>query len=330
MPNPTITSVHVDQPLTDVSVAYFQANMGKYAARRIFPAVGVSEASNKYRVYNRGDLLRTDADYRAPGAEAETGGYRITYSTYNCDRVSFAKDVDDPTRANADAGIDLDAEAAMYVTDQIMRREDKAFLADFFATGKWDGASSSTDMTGQAAPASTSSNFLQWNDAASTPIEDIRGEMNAVEGGSGYRPNKLVLGPETKRFLQDHPDVLDRIKYTQRGIVTDDLLAALFEVDQVVTLRAVENTGAENAAESNAFMAGKHALLLYAPSSPGLYTPTAGYSFVWTGNGSPLNGVRMKSYRLERNESDRVEGECWFDHVQVASDLAAFFASAVA
>ena len=138
------------------------------------------------------------------------------------------------------------------------------------------------------------------------------------------------IGPEVKRALIDHPDIIDRIKYTQKGIVDDALLAALFGVEDVVTLRAVENSGSEGAADSIAYMAGKHALLLYRPPSAGLRTPSAGYTFVWTGMGAPVGGARIKSYRLERNAADRIEGEAFYDHKQVASDLGAFFASVVA
>lgn len=330
MSNPTYNAVHVSVPLTDLSVAYFEANRDKYAAMRIFPAVAVTKQADKYYTYNRGDLLRTEAKYRGPGAEAAVGNYKVSTDSYFCDPIAIAKDTADAVRANADPQFDLDGEAAEYVTDQIMRKMDKDWLTDFFATGKWDGASSSTDMTGTSSAPSTSTQVLQWNDVASVPIEDIHGEINAVEAGSGYRPNVLALGPEVKRHLVDHPDIIDRIKYTQRGIVDDALLAALFGVEEVITLRAVENSGSEGAADSHAFMAGKHALLLYRPPSPGLRTPSAGYTFTWTAMGAPVGGVRVSRYRLDRNASDRIEGEAWFDHKQVASDLGAFFASVVA
>lgn len=331
MSAPSYTSVHVSQPLTDLSVAYFEANRNKYAATRIFPAVGVMKQADRYFTYNRGDLLRSEAKYRGPGAEAAVGGYRVSTDSYLCDRYALAKDIDDPTRANADPQFDLDGEATDYVTDQVLKAQDKEWVDGFFTTGKWDGASSSTDMTGSSTvPASTAEDFLQWNDVASTPIEDFHGEMDAVESGTGFRPTVAVLGPRVKTALVNHPDIIDRIKYTQTGVVTDQLLAALIGVDEVVTLRAVINSAAEGAAESNDFMAGKHALLLYRPASAGLRTPSAGYSFIWTGMGQPRDGAQIKRFRLEAKESDRIEAGRWFDHKQVATDLGAMFASAVA
>ena len=331
MSNPTYNSVHVSTPLTDLSVAWFQSNADKYRATRIFPAVSVMKQSDKYYTYDRGDLLRSEAKNRAPGAEAAVGAYKVSTDSYFCDRTAIAKDIPDPVRWNADPQFDLDGEAAEYVTDQIMKAKDQSFITDFFTTAVWDGASNSSDLTGQAAPASTASNFMQWNDVASTPIEDVAGEMDSVESGSGFRPNKLVLGPKVRTALLNHPDIVDRIKYTgQGGYVTDAVLAQLFGVSEVITLSAVVNSAAEGAAESNDFMAGKRALLLYTPQNPGLRTPSAGYTFTWTAAGAPLEGARIKRYRLERNESDRVEGESWFDFKRVASDLGAMLTAAVA
>ena len=333
MPNPTHSDLHVSRPLTDLSIAWFGANAGKYAARTVFPAVGVMKQADKYYLYDDGDLLAARAQRRAPGAEAMVGGYRVSTDSYLCDRWALAKDISDPERSNADPNFNLDQEATEYVTDQVVKTADKEWVDGFFTTATWTGASNSSDMTGQSAPSSTTNNFRQWNDVASTPIEDIRGEMLAVESKTGYKPNMLTLGPQTYRHLSDHPDILDRIKNTTPGspaTVNRQLLAQLFELDAVNVLGAVVNTGPEGGADSIAYMAGKHALLTYTNPNPGLRSVTAGITFVWTANGQPKDGARIKRYRLERNESDRIEGEMWLDFKRVAAGLGAFFASAVA
>jgi len=333
MPNPTLNTLHVSRPLTDLSVAYFEANREKYASGSVFAPVSVMKQADKYYVYNRGDLLRSDAQRRAPGTEAAVGGYRISDDSYFCDRWALAHDVSDPERANADPNFNLDGEATEFCTNGVELAKEKEFVDDWFTTAKWTGASGSTDMTGSnTAPASTTTAFLQWDDVASTPIEDIRGELTACESKSGYRPNKLTIGPHVYRALQDHPDILDRIKNTVPGspaTINRNLLAGLFELDEVVVLRAVINSAVEQAADSVNYVAGKHGLLTYTPSNPGLRTPAAGYTFVWTGAGIPAQGARIKRFRLERNESDRIEAETWVDFKQVAADLGVFFASAV-
>lgn len=333
MPNPTHSDLHVSAPLTALSVAYSN-DQSVSVHDKVFPVIPVQKQADKYFIYDRQDFLRTDAKRRAPGAEIATSGWRLSTDNYFCDRYGLGVDIDDPARANADPAVsDLDGDAVRFITEDLRLRREKDWITDFFTTSIWTGASSTQDMTGQAAPASTTTNFLQWNDAGSTPIEDIRGEMTAVQKRIARRPNTLVLGTEVWTALADHPDILDRIKYTERGVVTTDLIAALLDLKNVYVSSMVEDTAKEGAAASIGYQAGKHAALYYVAPAPGLRTLSAGYTFSWTGMpGSPGGGIgtRVKRYRLERNESDRIEGEDWKDFKVVDARAGAFFASAVA
>lgn len=333
MANPTISDLHVSAALTDLSVLNAGLNTGS-VHDKIFPIVPVKKQGDKYFVYNTADWLRTDAQPRAPGAEAAVSGWRLSKDSYYAERVALAHDISDPERANADPAVsNLDGDAVDFVTQHIRLRNEKDFVAAFFTTGIWTGTKSGGDMTGLAAPASTATNFRFWNDVASTPIEDLRGEIMSIAGKTGLKPNTLTLGPRVWAALQDHPDIIDRIKYTEKGIVTEDLIASLLGLDRVLVGMMIENTAIEGAAAgTNDFIAGRNALLSYSPPSPGLKVPSAGYTFVWTGMpGAPPSGLgaRIKRYRLERNESDRIEGERWSDLKVVGPTLGAFFTAAV-
>lgn len=330
MPNPTYGDVHIDTALTNYSVGWAQSQTN-YVAEGFAPIIPVQNVGGKYFVYDIGDWMRADAEERAPGAESAGGGFRVSTDTFYCNRMAIHQDIDDPTRANADPQINLDIDATEYVTEQIIRAKETDFVTTFFGTSIWTGASSTGDMTGQAAPASTAANFRQWNDPISTPIEDIQGEVVSVAQRIGRKPNKLLIGPQVWNALQSHPDILDRIKYTQRGVVTEDLLASLLGLDDVRVGWATYNAGYEEGADSMGFHYGKAALLAYVNPNVGLRQPTAMLTFVWTGQtGVPARGVRIKRFRLERNESDRIEGETWFDHKVVSGVAGAFFTTAVA
>ena len=60
---PDMSMVHVDQALTEVSVAYRNT---QYVADSVFPVVPVSKQSNKYFIYSK-DNFRTLDDARRPG-----------------------------------------------------------------------------------------------------------------------------------------------------------------------------------------------------------------------------------------------------------------------
>ena len=331
--NPTLSDLHVQAALTDMSVMFTNADTNS-VYDKVFQVVPVQKQADKYFVYDKGDFLRTDAKRRAPGAEVALSGWRTSLDTYFCERYALGHDIPDPVRANADPAVsDLDADATAFLSEDLNIRHEKDWVAKYFVAGVWDGASSTTDMTGQAAPASTAANFLQWNDAASTPIEDIRGEQTAVSKRTGRRPNILTMNVEVWTALADHPDILDRIKYTERGVVTTDLLASLLDLEAVYVTSMVEDSAIEEQPDSIGFIGTKNALLTYRPTSPGLRTQAAGYTFSWTGMpGTPPGGIgaRMKRFRLERNESDRIEAETWKDFKVVRSELGAMFLTAVA
>ena len=333
MPNPTHSDLHISAALTALSVAYSNEDNAS-VHDKVFPVIPVLKQADKYFTYSKADWMRTDAKRRAPGAEIATSGWRLSTDNYFAERYGLGIDIDDPSRANADPALsDLDGDAVRFVTEDLRLRREKDWVTDYFTTSVWTGASSTTDMLGSAAPASTATAFLQWNDAGSMPIEDIRGEQVAVQKRIGRRPNVLVLGTQVWAALADHPDILDRIKYTERGVVTTDLLASLLDLDAVYVSAMVENTAAEQAAEVMGFQAGKHALLAYRTNNPGLRQLSAGYTFSWTGMaGAPAGGIgaRIKRYRIERNESDRIEAEDWKDFKVVDAKAGAFFSAAVA
>ena len=92
----------------------------------------------------------------------------------------------------------------------------------------------------------------------------------------GCKANTLVLGARTITQLKNHPDIIDRIKYTQKGIVTTDLIASLFDVEKILVSYAtvtdvaeLNDAKAQDAAATYGFMTNsKSALLCYTPSSP--------------------------------------------------------------
>ena len=96
-------------------------------------------------------------------------------------------------------------------------------------------------------------------------------------------------------------------------------------------MEAVENTAAEGATYSGAFIGGKSLLLCHAAPSPGKMIPTAGYTFSWNGYlGASSMGGRIKKFRLERNAADRIEMEMAFDQKLVTADMGTYFYTAVA
>ena len=60
MPNPTFSDVHVNRPLTNISVAWIQEESA-FIADKVFPSVAVQKQSDRYFVYFREDWYRDEA-----------------------------------------------------------------------------------------------------------------------------------------------------------------------------------------------------------------------------------------------------------------------------
>ncbi len=324
---PTQGSVHVNRPLTRISIAMHQSQEN-FIAGRVFPDIGVTKQSDLYFEYDRGHFNRDDAAKRAPGTEAAGGGYEVSTASYNAEVYAYRHDIPDQRRENTDDPLSPDSEAVNLVTMKMLLLREKSWKTAYFGTGKW-----TTDITGVAGVPGANE-VKQWNDAASTPIQDIRNGVTTVLQLTGYRPNTLVLGHEVADQLFDHPDIVDRVKYgqTSPGPAMIDVpeLRALFKISRIFIMSSIENTAAEGATNVHAFIGGKAALLCYSTPTPGLQTPSAGYTFSWSAMQGGINGNRIKKYRLERIESDRIEIQSAFDMKKIAADLGKFFTSIIA
>lgn len=319
MPQPTNNQVHIDALLTTISTAYIQGS-DAFIASKVFPIVPVEKKSDLYFTYTKADWFRDEAKARADGEESVGSGYGLSTDSYNCITYAFHKDVGDQIRANSDSPLNPDRDATEFVTQRLILRKEKQWVSDVFTTSKW-----ATDMT----PANL------WSDyAASNPINDIEVAKRTILLNTGYLPNTLAMGYDVFIQLKNHPDLVDRIKYTG-GIVdqiqTEKNLAQLFGLKNVYIAQAINNTAAEGITAVYAFTHGKHALLCYVPPNPGLLTPAAGYTFLWRGAGAGLGAnATIKRFRMEERASDRIEGQMAFANKIVGSDLGYFFNGAVA
>lgn len=326
MPAPTQADLHVNVPLTNVSIAYMQS-ADSYIADKVFPKVPVKKQSDLYWKYSKSDWRRTDVARRAPSTETPGVGWNVTTDQYFAHVYGVHKDIDDQLRANADSNFMLDRDATEFVTNQLLLKRDLDWANTYFKSGVWD-----TDYSGD-------SDFDKWDDAASDPIGQIAQYVVDFRRETGFAPNIMVLGAEVMKALKQHPDIIDRIKYTQRGIVTEDLIATLFGVNELYTSYATVAAGpqvpdakAQDAAASYDFINNaKSALLLYAPSAPSLMTPSAGYTFTWNGYlGGNSEGIKLKRFRMEQIASDRIEAEMTYDMKVVAPDLGIYLGDVVA
>ena len=310
---PTAGDVHVNTPLSMISIAYLQNAMHFVA----FPNIPVTKQSDRYYTYDRGEFNRDEMQKRAPGTESAGGSYTLDNTpTYYADVYAFHKDIPDQVRNNSDAVLNPDREATEYVTHKALIKREKLWAAKHFINGVWTNNKTDAD----------------WQNATDggEPISDIRTGKRTVLESTGYEPNTLVLGKEVYDVLADNPDIIERVNAGQTpgnpAMGTLNAMATLFEIEKILVMKSIENTAKEGQTPVHSFIGGANALLCYSAPSPGLMTPSAGYTFSWTGaTGAGDSGGRIKRFRMEEKESDRVEIQMSFDQKLVSADLGYFF-----
>jgi hypothetical protein len=311
---PTPGDAHINAPLTNISVAYVQRS--GFVADKAFPVVPVEKQSDVYYLMDRDDFFRDEARVRAPGTESAGGEFALSTASYTTVVEAFHKDIDDQLRANADSVLSLDRAATEFVTQKLLIRRERRWMSSFFTSGVWG-----TDIT----PGTL------WSAPSSTPGADMETGKMAIQSRTGMKPNKLVLGARVMSALRRNAEIRDQFKYVSAESIDEAMLAGFFGVDQIIVADAVFTTSRTGETGVNPdFLSGKHALLLYAPDTPSLMTPSAGYTFAWSGYTGANAGMRMSKFRIDAIKSDRVEGEIAYSMHRTAADLGYFFNAVVA
>lgn len=305
----------IDAYLTNFSVSWRQDQMNFVAGFASTP-IPVMHESDKYAIYPPGYFWRDEAAVRPLGGRPVQVGYKVESGQYLAEEWALEHTIDDRQRRNTAAPFDLDEAGVMLLEGKQMIREDRIWATKFFKTGVW-----THDYQG-------GQHFTPFNDAASTPIATIDEYKVAMAKATGKMPNTIVMGANVHKALRTNADITDRIKYTQRGIASLDVLAAMFEVDQVRVASGVYNTANEGADDDMEFIVDENAMWIgYIEPTPRLDAPTAVARFGWTGlipGATAQNGGVIVRGRDDRAYSDWIHSRNAFDYVQVSADLGIF------
>ena len=325
MPMLTPSQVHIDVPLTNLTIAYAQETAG-FVADKVFGTVSVPKQSDKYYKYDREGLRHGDVKVLAPRTEVNRVGMALSTDNYFADVRGLGMDFDEQMLANEDTMLEVRSQGANVLLEKIMIDREVRWADTFFKAGIWG-----TETT----PANL------WSDyTLSTPIVDVtnaRREMQLKSGG--YKPNCMVVGKEVRDILVNHPDILGRLSggatVSNTALITDAKLAEIFEVEAFYVMEAVYNDAAEGLADNIGFIGGKHAMLAYKPSSMGLRTPASGAIFTWDSiPGVSGLGITVESFSddaLKRQQiAEMIQVKVSDDMKVIGPDLGYFFADVVA
>jgi hypothetical protein len=315
MAQPTHSEVQaVDPILTSMLVGYQQAD-SRFVANRVFPIVPVDFQGFTYYIVTKKYWFLDEMKSRAPGGAFARSGYGVSTTTGFANTWGLEHPIADEARKNNQVPMSLEQTGTKWLAQQSLIRRERAFAADFMITGVWgtDDNNATTD----------------WDDFTSgDPFTDVLTAKRTISNNTGVDPNTMTLGYIVHVALQNHPDIVDRIKHVQIASLgnVESALQSLFDISSYNVGKATYNSANEGQTMTAAAIIDDDCLISYTTPTPGLFEASAGYTFAWQGGGG--NG-EMLTYREQNIKSDVLQNSEAWDQKAVATDVGYFFADVV-
>lgn len=312
---PTLNDVQAIEPiLTNMLIGYQQADM-RFVASRVFPNVSVANDSGTYYIITKKYFFLDEMETRAPGDTFRTADYGVSTNTYKTLQYALDYALPDEVQANSLVPMDLADGALRLFAQRSLIRKEVQFATDFMVTSVWgtDDNNSTTD----------------WDDFQSgDPANDILTARRTISNNTGQDANALVVGYIVHQALANHPDLIDRVKYTQAATVAnmESAVGAALGIENYLVAKGTYSNTNEAATFSASAIIDDDALVTYIDPNPGMFSASAGKTFIWPGGGGA--GSVYTYYSDERHATILQHKEQW-DQVVTATDLGYFFADVV-
>ncbi len=228
MAQPNVRGLIVAGPLPQVSLAY---RNGSYIGDRVFPVINNCPPDALITRYLKGAWFRDEAGVRAPGTRAARGGFDNDYIPIHVAEYAFAQPVTDEDRRyvgfEGAPPLQPDIDAVEFATDKIDLKKERRVAALVFG-GTWSGVAGGQNLGGSWEHGSS------VESSACTFVNDVETQIETIRMNTGLRPNVLMISANTLPQLKEEPTLLNRIKYTEKGIITANLIASLFGLEEVL------------------------------------------------------------------------------------------------
>jgi len=282
-------------PLLSMTATQYAAVANQYIGYQLFPVLSVGQQAAGYFVFKSENMINIPKLIaRAPATQYSRGKFILDNATFNTRDYGHEEAVDDRERKKYRFAIDADTAAVTRAMRVVLVNQEERVRALACDTTKVANSAVGT----------------KWDAANSDPVGDVNVAREVIRINCGVVPNTMTITEPTFNILAEHPKVLDKIKYTQRGVVTEDLLAAVFKVQKLLVARTVASASNEGQPVTPADIWGKICLLSYTDGSPDLKAPTFGRVFSCAEEVG-ADGVIVESYREDgiRGDVHRVRND---------------------
>jgi len=306
---PGIANTYVDKALTNVSVKYTNE---EYVADRVFPVMEVDKKTGIYYEYDKSNLRKEDSRRVGSAKTAEVDREMVKRNYGPLEEHALKTGVTKDELDNYDSPLNPFIDATEHVTEKLMIEKEVDLATDL----------ANTAIVTQN---NTLSGTSQWSDYAnSNPFANIETALGSVRLGGIKRPNTVLMGQPVWDKIKHHPDFLDRVKWSNRGVLTTEIFADLIGVDNVIVAPAVYNTVDEGQTDSLDYIWGKHLWVMYVTPRPGLKTISAGYHLTLK------NGRYIDRWQSQDRKTEYVRANDYYERKIIAAPAIYLIKNAVA
>lgn len=282
---PLLSTVRKNRLLTRIALEF---KPGDRLADRILAPVPVANEVDEYPVFDYGNFNVPFA-LRAPGGFYKEIDYSLTYDTYRAHEYGLEFPLDDRIRRNAVGIFDAESKGTQRLTNNILNGREKRVASLVLSTA---AVTQNTTLSGTS----------QWSHASSDPVATVTAGRKIIQNATGQSPNKLAFGKDVLEALYINPAIKAFLGTDRGSIVTLELLAELFRVDEVMVGSQLANTAKEGQTIALGDLWSDNALLFHQAPYSGTadqYEPSFGYQF-------RVQDLQTERYRSNRRKSDVV------------------------
>lgn len=283
-------SLSVSKALSNVSLAFKNE---EYIFPKFMPDVFVKQRSGHYWIYNKN--FRLEQTYRASKSPANMATWDASTATYHLDRHALKDAVDQEDRDNSDLPGSLDADTTEFLTDKLMMRQEKDTSDLLFTTTTFSSNATLTTATS-----------WNYNTTTSAPIQNVLSATAYILAVSGKRPNTVVTNFAVLAALKENANIYNRLAYTKDKIITADILASVFDVNQFLVGTAYYETNQEGLDATSTAIWPSDALVMFQEGQPGIKKLTTANMFRKREYGMP---VQVKKWFDKERDTDLIEVE---------------------
>ena len=278
---PSVSQITVPVANPNLTIQY---RPDDFIAERVFPTLPLTSPSQKILKYSKANMFRLNSQelFRAEGAETKIFNWEIETQLVNPRQISAGESVPvemiDVEGMPGQLPTNSIIDAVQHATIMVDEFKEK-LVSDTIYSNVW------LDGTSGGSVVSAGNGGWAMDTTANSFIKDVFAAKYQIYAATGKRPNVLVIDLETFYAQQFNPIVADKIKYTQKAVTTQEILAELLQLDEVIVGSTPYTATGENKRNKTPVMSniwapsGHGNAFLFRREVPGLRVLTAGLQF---------------------------------------------------